>query len=68
MFEALQPKNVGRELSPRFTNVAWSGIAGKEVPFSIVALRERSYVATRDVPLGQLFISALESIANITST
>ncbi len=35
VFEELQPKKVGRVLRPRFTNVFWSGTAGKDVPLAI---------------------------------
>lgn len=41
MFEALQPKNVGRLFKPRFMNVLTSGIEGNAVPFSIELFRER---------------------------
>lgn len=51
---ASHPKNVGRVFNPRFTNVLISGIAGKALPFWMVAFRERRYVATRDAPFGQV--------------
>lgn len=52
IFEELQPKNIGRVFSSRFTKVFWSGIAGKDVPFAL-EFRPLWYAATRDVPLGQ---------------
>ena len=55
VFEELQPKNIGRVFSSRFTKVFWSGIAGKDVSFARFPLEFRLlwYAATRDVPLGQ---------------
>ena len=67
--EALQPKKAGRLLRPRLMNVLKSGIEGNAVPFSMVLFSERSYVATREEPLGQLLlVSAEESTAKMTST
>ena len=68
-FVPLQPKNVGLAFKPRFTNVCCDGIDGNAVPFCMVLFRLRSYVATRDVPLGQVSVVSAElSMAKMTST